>query len=75
MQDLVKKHLMLAVRDEVDVLKERIVELQVEVDVMKGMLTPEQLAQIQSILNKSVSTDYESSLNVISVIFFSLLEL
>ena len=47
---------MLAVRDEVDVLKERIVELQQEVDVMKNVLTPEQMAHIQPILNKSVST-------------------
>lgn len=46
---------MLAVRDEVDELKEKIVELEQEIDIMKGILTPEQMAQIQPVLNKAVS--------------------
>ena len=49
-----KKHLMLAVRDEVDELKEKIVDLQAEIDLMKSLLTPEQLGHVQSKLNKTV---------------------
>ena len=48
---------MQAVRDEVDELKERIVELEQDVDLMKGVLTPSQMTQIRPHLSsKFVST-------------------
>uniref|UniRef100_H2Z8M3 Uncharacterized protein n=1 Tax=Ciona savignyi TaxID=51511 RepID=H2Z8M3_CIOSA len=59
--DLVKKHLMLAVRDEVDELKEKIVELQddnlkikLENEALKGILTPEQYSIAQHKISTKV---------------------
>lgn len=53
-QDLVKSHLMFAVREEVDVLKERIVELmdrinhlEYENTILRKYATPETLQQLQ----------------------------
>lgn len=44
---------MLAVRDEVDELKERIVELQSENEAMKEILTVDQRSRLQLSLNRS----------------------
>uniref|UniRef100_F6ZB59 TSC22 domain family protein 1 n=1 Tax=Ciona intestinalis TaxID=7719 RepID=F6ZB59_CIOIN len=59
--DLVKKHLMLAVRDEVDELKDKIVELQddnfkmkLENETLKGILTPEQFNIAQQKISSKV---------------------
>ncbi|KAA0189994.1 hypothetical protein HAZT_HAZT000989 [Hyalella azteca] len=53
-EDLVKSHLMFAVREEVDVLKERIVELmerinhlEYENNILKKYASPEALQQLQ----------------------------
>ena len=43
---------MLAVRDEVDELKDRIVELQTENEAMRNLLSPEQLTRVQSNYNQ-----------------------
>lgn len=42
--DLVKSHLMFAVREEVDVLKERIKELESDIQILKAHAAPETLA-------------------------------
>lgn len=54
-QDLVKSHLMYAVREEVEVLKEQIKELiernsqlEQENNLLKNLASPEQLAQFQA---------------------------
>lgn len=54
MQDLVKSHLMIAVREEVEVLKERISELmdkisnlELENNILKSNMSPETLQQLQ----------------------------
>ncbi|KFO94332.1 TSC22 domain family protein 1, partial [Buceros rhinoceros silvestris] len=54
-QDLVKSHLMYAVREEVEVLKEQIKELieknsqlEQENSLLKNLASPEQLAQLQA---------------------------
>ena len=44
---------MLAVRDEVDELKERIYDLQIENETMKNLLTSDQLTRLQQRLNRS----------------------
>lgn len=51
--DLVKSHLMFAVREEVDVLKERIKELESDIQILKAHATPETLALLS---NRSTST-------------------
>lgn len=55
LQDLVKSHLMYAVREEVEVLKEQIKELmeknsqlEQENTLLKNLASPEQLAQFQA---------------------------
>lgn len=55
LQDLVKSHLMYAVREEVEVLKEQIKELiernsqlEQENNLLKNLASPEQLAQFQA---------------------------
>lgn len=54
LQDLVKSHLMFAVREEVEVLKEQIKELleknqrlEYENDILRADATPETLAKLQ----------------------------
>lgn len=61
-QDLVKSHLMYAVREEVEVLKEQIKELieknsqlEQENSLLKTLASPEQLAQFQAQLQTSSS--------------------
>lgn len=54
--DLVKSHLMFAVREEVDVLKERIKELESDIQILKAHATPETLALLS---NRSTSTNVE----------------
>ncbi len=51
--DLVKSHLMFAVREEVDVLKERIKELESDIQILKSHATPETLALLS---NRSTTT-------------------
>ena len=53
---------MLAVRDEVDELKDKIVELQDDImkinkenEALRGVLTPEQFAAVQPVLSRPVS--------------------
>lgn len=50
--DLVKSHLMFAVREEVDVLRERIKELENDIQILKAHATPETLALLS---NRSTS--------------------
>lgn len=52
--DLVKSHLMFAVREEVDVLKERIKELEADIQILKAHATPETLALLS---NRTTSTN------------------
>ncbi|XP_060710578.1 TSC22 domain family protein 4-like isoform X2 [Hemiscyllium ocellatum] len=66
--DLVKSHLMYAVREEVEVLKEQIKELidrnnllERENTLLKSLARPEQLSQLQSQLQSTVSTATGSS--------------
>lgn len=61
-QDLVKSHLMYAVREEVEVLKEQIKELlernsqlEQENNLLKNLASPEQLAQFQAQVQSSSS--------------------
>ena len=54
--DLVKSHLMFAVREEVDVLKERIKELEADIQILVAHATPETLALLS---NRSSSTNVE----------------
>lgn len=61
-QDLVKSHLMYAVREEVEVLKEQIKELiernsqlEQENNLLKNLASPEQLAQFQAQVQSSLS--------------------
>ncbi|XP_072850889.1 TSC22 domain family protein 1 isoform X5 [Pogona vitticeps] len=66
--DLVKSHLMYAVREEVEVLKEQIKELieknnqlEQENNLLKTLASPEQLAQFQAQLQTSSSSSPASS--------------
>ncbi|XP_026561128.1 TSC22 domain family protein 1 isoform X2 [Pseudonaja textilis] len=66
--DLVKSHLMYAVREEVEVLKEQIKELveknnqlEQENNLLKTLASPEQLAQFQAQLQTSNSPAASSS--------------
>ncbi|GCC42900.1 hypothetical protein chiPu_0027206 [Chiloscyllium punctatum] len=67
-QDLVKSHLMYAVREEVEVLKEQIKELidrnsllERENALLKSLAKPEQLSQLQAQLRSPASTASGSS--------------
>ncbi|KAH7637391.1 tsc22 domain containing protein [Dermatophagoides farinae] len=55
--DLVKSHLMFAVREEVDVLKERIKELESDIQILKAHATPETLALLTIMSNVNVNSD------------------
>ncbi|XP_043539583.1 TSC22 domain family protein 1-like, partial [Chiloscyllium plagiosum] len=66
--DLVKSHLMYAVREEVEVLKEQIKELidrnsllERENALLKSLAKPEQLSQLQAQLRSTASTASGSS--------------
>ncbi|CAK8690634.1 unnamed protein product [Clavelina lepadiformis] len=75
--DLVKKHLMLAVRDEVDELKDKIVELQDDImkinkenEALRGVLTPEQFAAVQPVLSRpSKNVQYQKPSSSQSQVF------
>ncbi|KAJ6223826.1 hypothetical protein RDWZM_002371 [Blomia tropicalis] len=54
--DLVKSHLMFAVREEVDVLKERIKELESDISILKAHATPETLALLSNRTGTTGST-------------------
>jgi len=61
-QDLVKSHLMFAVREEVEVLKERIAELMERINhleyentILRTNATPETLAQLQQSTSKTTN--------------------
>ena len=70
LQDLVKSHLMFAVREEVEVLKEkiselmeRITQLEYENTILKANATQETLAQIQAKSNQLHSTGGSSNVS------------
>ena len=68
-QDLVKSHLMYAVREEVEVLKEQIKELverntqlEQENSLLKMLASPEQMAQFQAQVDPDSPTDSTQAL-------------